>query len=791
MKVDNVIFLPSFNGSPSTATEAMAQAIEKAFIIQRSPIFFPYNIDKRFVKIISSKQHLLNELTSQANSVTAILCETADDIKTVQESLESTEVSFSTFCPLSHDDEVLLDFIEKIETEKQGVLITLRQVFKGLRSDAVVYAPSTPKQFVSPSRRKEIMAHSIHDTYILSRRPEFFPYAEEKEVLEKTCLQQIAAPQYQTKKSYVSSKEELCSLINERLDLVTCCLCEDADDVEMFMTQLKDLGISFETYSPFAPFHHSDGTIMDFVDKVEKTKKGVLVTPCFSFRGMHTDNMFLLPSSSTPNPTAQSILQRATHDTFIIQRSDFFFTSPKKEVNESVEEESWSSPESTKLGEEAEELVQLKGPTSTSDVPLDALSGDKNSLMVPLIIITFFDEGLDQQEEQGRLTYRDEEDVLKVRADKMERLEAELAKYRDKIKDIEFLKSKVEELKEENRILVDAQKTLEEELVESRRRCEAALPLENDLMRMQGELERSHRQGEVDRARIKDLQEENTALSLLQRSGAGSEVSHMDWPTWIRNSNAISIEPIEYKTLSEKDLRWVTQGSIVRHFPKIDESVQANVFDQFESSHNQSPEAGSFPIKPALSEKTSSSQNVGELASTFTSELSSSQRSTVPIQNKEKLKGEGQEEFATERSSSSFKLPKTNILHFSDKDSDSSSVHPVAATLNPWPGGSSRGQETIDMDEEVLSQVTLEYTDLVYEAKFRKMDKKKNNDGDTGDTGWHESIEMPEQIAVVRKKDSIYTCSCFCYWVKHLILLLLLLFSFIYLFYILLKFPPN
>ena len=53
------------------------------------------------------------------------------------------------------------------------------------------------------------------------------------------------------------------------------------------------------------------------------------------------------------------------------------------------------------------------------------------------------------------MTYRDELDVLRERAEKVDKLEAEILRYKDKMNDIEFFKSRVEELKEDNRILVE------------------------------------------------------------------------------------------------------------------------------------------------------------------------------------------------------------------------------------------------------------------------------------------------------------------------------------------------
>ena len=73
--------------------------------------------------------------------------------------------------------------------------------------------------------------------------------------------------------------------------------------------------------------------------------------------------------------------------------------------------------------------------------------------------------------------------MLRERAEKVDKLEAELlryigiiviltvvVRYKDKMNDIDFFKSRVEELREDNRILVETKEMLEEQLAGSRKR---------------------------------------------------------------------------------------------------------------------------------------------------------------------------------------------------------------------------------------------------------------------------------------------------------------------------------
>ena len=65
-----------------------------------------------------------------------------------------------------------------------------------------------------------------------------------------------------------------------------------------------------------------------------------------------------------------------------------------------------------------------------------------------------------------------------------------MLRYKDKMNDIEFFKSRVEELREDNSIIVETKEMFEEHLAGSRKPCEVVLELENDFIKSKGELER-------------------------------------------------------------------------------------------------------------------------------------------------------------------------------------------------------------------------------------------------------------------------------------------------------------
>ena len=83
---------------------------------------------------------------------------------------------------------------------------------------------------------------------------------------------------------------------------------------------------------------------------------------------------------------------------------------------------------------------------------------------------------------------RDENDILRERSYKVHTLETELQCYKDRIGQMESIKSRLEEVKEENKILVETKEMLEDQLERSGKRCQQIMSLENELFRCKSEL---------------------------------------------------------------------------------------------------------------------------------------------------------------------------------------------------------------------------------------------------------------------------------------------------------------
>lgn len=78
--------------------------------------------------------------------------------------------------------------------------------------------------------------------------------------------------------------------------------------------------------------------------------------------------------------------------------------------------------------------------------------------------------------------YRDEVDAMRERAERADKLEMEAQRYREKLADAEFYRVRVEELREDNRVLLETREMLEAQLSRTRQRSDHVLELESELL---------------------------------------------------------------------------------------------------------------------------------------------------------------------------------------------------------------------------------------------------------------------------------------------------------------------
>ncbi|XP_076001814.1 girdin-like [Genypterus blacodes] len=146
-------------------------------------------------------------------------------------------------------------------------------------------------------------------------------------------------------------------------------------------------------------------------------------------------------------------------------------------------------------------------------------------------------------------TYRDELDALRERAIKADKLESELGRYREQLHKMEFHKAKVEELKDDNRVLQETKEVLEDQLAGLRARSDKIHQLEKHSLMLKAQVHDMEQEREADRRRIEELQEENVALYMAQRRSM-EESQHLGWE--LEQLSKMAENPQDQQTLSDE-----------------------------------------------------------------------------------------------------------------------------------------------------------------------------------------------------------------------------------------------
>uniref|UniRef100_A0A3B3XJT5 HOOK N-terminal domain-containing protein n=1 Tax=Poecilia mexicana TaxID=48701 RepID=A0A3B3XJT5_9TELE len=145
-----------------------------------------------------------------------------------------------------------------------------------------------------------------------------------------------------------------------------------------------------------------------------------------------------------------------------------------------------------------------------------------------VMCLTFIQNSQLQVDARAARTYRDELDALRERAIKADKLESEVGRYKEQLHKMEFYKAKVEELKEDNRVLQETKEVLEDQLEGWRSRTDQIHQLEKHNLLLKARVHDMEQEKEADAKRMKELQEENLALCLAQRRSM-EESQHLGW----------------------------------------------------------------------------------------------------------------------------------------------------------------------------------------------------------------------------------------------------------------------
>ncbi|XP_071360179.1 girdin-like isoform X2 [Trachinotus anak] len=154
------------------------------------------------------------------------------------------------------------------------------------------------------------------------------------------------------------------------------------------------------------------------------------------------------------------------------------------------------------LEEKSEQMLDCRHELENMEAELKRIQQENSQLLV---------------DARAARTYRDELDALRERAIKADKLESEVGRYREQLHKMEFYKTKVEELKEDNRVLQETKEVLEDQLEGWRARSDKIHQLEKHSLMLKAQIHDMEQEREADRRRIEELQEENLTLCVAQR----------------------------------------------------------------------------------------------------------------------------------------------------------------------------------------------------------------------------------------------------------------------------------
>ncbi|XP_053335638.1 girdin isoform X1 [Clarias gariepinus] len=147
--------------------------------------------------------------------------------------------------------------------------------------------------------------------------------------------------------------------------------------------------------------------------------------------------------------------------------------------------------------------------------------------------------------------YRDELDALREKAIRVDKLESEVGRYKEKLHDIEFYKARVEELKEDNQILLETKSMLEDQLEGTRARSDKLHELEKENLQFKAKIHDMEMERDMDRKRIEELLEENLALEMAQKQSM-DESLHLGWELEQLSKTTPEVTEVPQKSLGHE-----------------------------------------------------------------------------------------------------------------------------------------------------------------------------------------------------------------------------------------------
>ncbi|XP_057352944.1 girdin-like isoform X2 [Manis pentadactyla] len=165
------------------------------------------------------------------------------------------------------------------------------------------------------------------------------------------------------------------------------------------------------------------------------------------------------------------------------------------------------------LDENTEELLDCKEELEQMEIELKRLQQENMNLL---------------SDAHSARMYRDELDALQEKAVRLDQLESEVSKYKERLHDTGFYKARVEELKEDNQVLFETKTMLEDQLEGTRAHSDKLRELEKENLQLKAKLHDMKMECDMDRKKIEELMEENMTLEMAQKQSM-DESLHLGW----------------------------------------------------------------------------------------------------------------------------------------------------------------------------------------------------------------------------------------------------------------------
>lgn len=171
-------------------------------------------------------------------------------------------------------------------------------------------------------------------------------------------------------------------------------------------------------------------------------------------------------------------------------------------------------------GELADWKTKLRKMRQELEEKSETLAETKDELNRSSIIISKLKAEMQEHKQEARMgkAYRDEVDALREKAERCDRLESEVIKYREKLGDLDFYKGRIEELRQDNRVLEETKELVEEQLTKTKKRADYATQLESDLVKLKRTIDEITLERDAIQEKLQDLLEENTHLKLQNKT---------------------------------------------------------------------------------------------------------------------------------------------------------------------------------------------------------------------------------------------------------------------------------